>query len=61
MTELSLSEDINGATQHKKEFVLASPGFLKSPENQIKKHTVSFDRFVKLLVTQVARQTRERR
>ena len=57
MTELSLSEDINGATQLRREFILASPGFLKSPERQIEKHTVSFDRFLKLLVTQVARQT----
>lgn len=57
IAELSLSEDINGETQLKKETILTSPGFLKSPEKQVKAHAVSFDRFLKLLVTQVARQT----
>jgi hypothetical protein len=60
MTELSLSADINGSTQAYQESVLASPGFLKSPENQIKKHTVSFERFLKQLVIQVSRQTRKK-
>lgn len=56
MTELSLSEDINGATELRREFILASPGFLQSTEKQIQKHRVSFDRYLKLLVTQIARQ-----
>jgi hypothetical protein len=57
MTELSLSEDINGAPQLRREFILASPGFLKSPEKQIEKHTVSFEGWLKLLVAQIAKQT----
>lgn len=57
MTELSLSEDINGAATRSKEFMLSSPGFLKSPENQIKKHTVSFNSLLKVIVAQIAKQT----
>lgn len=56
LTELSLSEDINGASPPRREFMLASPGFLKSPEKQIQKHAVTFEGWLKLLVGQIEKQ-----
>lgn len=57
LTELSLSPDINGRLNQKREFVLSSPGFLKSPENQIEKHVVYFERLIGQLVTQIEKQS----
>lgn len=57
LTELSLSSDINGSPEPKREFILSSPGFLMSPEKQIDKHVVSFGRMLTLLVSQIEKQT----
>ena len=56
MTEFSLSPDINGSPQAKSQFLLESPGFLKSPENQINTHVEYFGRFIGNLVSQVEKQ-----
>lgn len=58
LTELSLSEDINEIQTPRREFVLASPGFLKSPEKQLEKHAISFDHMLGMLITQIEKQVR---
>ncbi|HET9487010.1 MAG TPA: hypothetical protein VFO54_06235 [Chryseosolibacter sp.] len=57
LTELSLSQDIDGSLHPKREFLLTSPGFLMSPEKQIEKHVYSFGRMLALLVSQIERQS----
>lgn len=56
LTELSLSEDINGLQTPRREFVLSSPGFLKSPETQLRKHALSFDHMLAVLISQIEKQ-----
>lgn len=56
LTELSLSEDISGIQTPKREFLLASPGFLKSPEKQLEKHARSFDNMLSMLIHQIEKQ-----
>ncbi|KAJ1499225.1 hypothetical protein HMI54_011983 [Coelomomyces lativittatus] len=61
LTSLMLSPDIEGPKKSKNEFVLYSPGFLTSPEKQIEKHVVYFDRLLVTLVSQIERQTPKRK
>lgn len=61
LTELSLSEDIEGAATPKREFVLSSPGFLKTPERQLEKHALSFNQMLLLLVSQIEKQVATKR
>ena len=56
LTELSLSEDINGSTLPPGGFILSSPGFLKVPEKQMQKHVVYFDILLERLVNQIEKQ-----
>lgn len=57
LTELSVSEDIRNESMPKREFILSSPGFLKSPERQLEKHAASFESMLSLLVRQITQQT----
>ncbi len=56
-TELSLSKDIGDPARLKNDFVLASPGFLKSPDKQIEKHVIYFDKLLDNLVLQIEKQS----
>ena len=60
-TELSLSDDINGAPAPVTPFVLHSPGFLKSPERQVEKHVVYFDKFLTALFDNISAQYKKHR
>ena len=61
LTELSLSSDLNGPSQPNKNYILSSPGFLVSPEKQIEKHVISFDRLLLALVGQIEKQVAKKR
>lgn len=56
LTYISLSDDIADPVNGKKDFVLSSPGFLKSPERQIYKHSQAFDHVLLKLVSQFEKQ-----
>lgn len=57
MTDLSLSPDIASPEKARREFLLSSPGFLKSPEKQIAKHVISFELLLRELVKQIDKQS----
>lgn len=61
MTELSLSKDIAQEGYVPKPFVLSSPGFLKSPEKQVAKHVIYFDKFLSNLIAQIEKQSKPRK
>lgn len=60
LTEISISEDINGGKFPMRGFVLANPGFLNKPERQIEKHVVRFDRFLHAIVMQAEKSVSRR-
>lgn len=51
--ELTLSPEINSAPGGSINRIYQSPGFLRSPERQVKRHLLNFNRFLKGLVFEI--------
>ncbi len=58
ISEITLSEDINGMRTKTIQRLVSSPGFLKSPERQVVKHGKHFSKALAQLLQELERSTR---
>jgi hypothetical protein len=57
VAELSLSPDIQGQANSRKEVILSSPGFLLPPDKQVQRHVIFLNQFLSRMVSQIEKQT----
>ncbi len=58
LSELSLTDDIDGSKNRTIQKIVYGPGFLKSPQKQISKHGVSFSKYLGICLKDLVKSAR---